>query len=120
MKLAEWGRANGVHPQTAYRWFREDRVSVPVRRLQSGPIGAGARVSSHNLDRQVARIMEWATGNGHTAGEMVTEVGSGQSGRRPRLRRIVPGPSAGVLMVEHRNRAMRAVAAAGREAEAGG
>lgn len=23
VKLAELARANGVHPQTAYRWFRE-------------------------------------------------------------------------------------------------
>ncbi|MDY6999275.1 MAG: IS607 family transposase, partial [Actinomycetota bacterium] len=38
MKLAEWARANGVHPQTAYRWFREDRMPVPARRLESGTI----------------------------------------------------------------------------------
>ena len=23
VKLAEWARRSGVHPQTAYRWFRE-------------------------------------------------------------------------------------------------
>lgn len=92
--MAEWARVNGVHPQTAYRWFRTDRMPVPVRRLESGTIwveaAAGssgarvvvyARVSSHDqrhdLDRQVARLAEWATANGREVGEVVREVGSG-------------------------------------------
>jgi putative resolvase len=29
---------NGVHPQTAYTWVREDRMPVPFRRLASGTI----------------------------------------------------------------------------------
>ena len=124
MKLAEWARANGVHPQTAYRWFREDRMPAPARRLESGTIWVDAvpagesgrvvvyaRVSSHDqrhdLERQVARLTEWATASGHAVGEVVTEVGSGLDGRRPRLRRILSDPSAGVLVVEHRDRLAR-------------
>jgi len=42
VKLAEWARANGVHPQTGYRWFREDRMPVPARRLESGTIWVDA------------------------------------------------------------------------------
>jgi putative resolvase len=42
VKLAGWARANGVHPQTAYRWFREDRMPVPARRLESGTIWVDA------------------------------------------------------------------------------
>ena len=38
VKLAEWARANRVHPQTAYRWFRQGRMPVPARRLASGTI----------------------------------------------------------------------------------
>jgi putative resolvase len=124
VKLAEWARANGVHPQTAYRWFREDRMPVPARRLESGTIwveapAAGqagrtvvyARVSSHDqrqdLDRQVARLVDWATSNGHVVGEVVCEVGSGVNGRRPKLRRILSDPSASVVIVEHRDRLAR-------------
>ena len=124
MKLAEWARANGVHPQTAYRWFREDRMPVPARRLESGTIWVDAapagqsgrvvvyaRVSSHDqrhdLDRQVARLTDWATRNGHAVGEVVTEVGSGLNGKRPKLRRILPDPSASVVVVEHRDRLAR-------------
>jgi putative resolvase len=139
VKLAEWARVNRVHPQTAYRWFREDRMPVPARRLASGTIwvdaavagDAGrvvvyARVSSHDqradLDRQVARVTGWATGNGHRVSEVVCEVGSGMNGNRPKLRRILPGPSVTVIVVEHRGRLARfgveqmesALAAAGR------
>jgi putative resolvase len=124
VKLAEWARANGVHPQTAYRWFRQDRMPVPARRLPSGTIwvdaaparAAGdvvlyARVSSHDqrrdLDRQVARLTEWATARGHAVAEVVTEVGSGLNGKRPKLRRVLSAPSASVIVVEHRDRLAR-------------
>jgi putative resolvase len=70
-----------------------------------------ARVSCHgqrhDLDRQVAWLTAWATGNGQVAGEVVTGVGSGLSGKRPKLRRILPGPSASVVIVEHRGRLAR-------------
>ena len=124
MKLAEWARANGVHPQTAYRWFREDRMPVPARRLESGTIWVDAaptdesgqvvvyaRVSSydqrHDLDRQVARLTSWATASGHAVGGVVTEVGSGLNGNRPKLRRILADPSVSVVVVEHRDRLAR-------------
>jgi putative resolvase len=124
VKLAEWARANGVHPQTAYRWFREDRMPVPACRLESGTIWVNAvpadesgrvvvyaRVSSrdqrHDLGRQVARLTSWATANGHAVGGVVTEVGSGLNGNRPKLRRILADPSATVIVVEHRDRLAR-------------
>jgi putative resolvase len=124
VKLAEWARSNGVHPQTAYRWFREDKMPVPARRLESGTIWVDAapedtsgrvvlyaRVSSHDqlsdLDQQVARLTSWATSNGREVGEVVTEVGSGLDGKRPKLRRILSDPSASVVVVEHRDRLAR-------------
>ena len=99
-------------------------MPVLARRLESGTIWVEtalapecgrvvvyARVSSHDqrhdLDRQVARLTEWATGNGHAVSEVVTEVGSGLSGKRPKLRRVLSDPSAGVVVVEHRDRLAR-------------
>ena len=122
--MAEWARGNGVHPQTAYRWFREDKMPVTARRLESGTIWVDApasrvagrtvvyaRVSSHDqradLDRQVARLTDWATSHGYVVGEVVTEVGSGLNGKRPKLRRILSDPSASVVVVEHRDRLAR-------------
>ncbi|BCI84603.1 hypothetical protein MTY66_62280 (plasmid) [Mycolicibacterium sp. TY66] len=37
-------------------------------------------------------------------GEVVTEVGSGFNGNRPKIRRVLSDPSAKVLVVEHRDR----------------
>jgi putative resolvase len=128
MKLAAWARANGVHPQTAYRWFRQGTMPVPARRLPSGTIlvevpGSDhdggldqravlyARVSAHDqrgeLDRQVTRLSGWATAQGVTVAEVVTEVGSGVNGRRPKLRRVLADPRAATIVVEHRDRLAR-------------
>jgi len=124
MKLAEWARVSGVHPQTAYRWFRQGTMPVPARRLPSGtilvdapdrPSGGRAvlyaRVSAHDqradLDRQVARLTAWATGQGVAVAEVVTEVGSGLDGKRPKLKRLLADPQATVIMVEHRDRLAR-------------
>jgi putative resolvase len=124
MKLAEWARANGVHPQTAYRWFRQGTMPVPARRLPSGtilvdtpgsPPGARvvlyARVSSHDqradLERQVARLTTWATRQGMVVAEVVREVGAGVNGKRPRLTRLLADPQATVIVVEHQDRLAR-------------
>src|SRR5947207_4027510 len=64
MNLTEWAKAQGVHPHTAYRWFREGILPVPATRVGprtilvnveaagGGPesataVGLYARVSSH-------------------------------------------------------------------------
>jgi putative resolvase len=99
-------------------------MPVPARRLESGTIWVDvasedmtgrvvlyARVSSHDqrsdLDRQVGRLTQWATSNGHEIGEVVCEVGSGMNGKRPKLRRILSDPSVSVVVVEHRDRLAR-------------
>lgn len=33
VNLTEWARAQGVHPQTARRWFREGTLPMPARRV---------------------------------------------------------------------------------------
>ena len=83
MNLTEWARAQGIHPQTAYRWFREGTLPVPAVRVNQRTVlvspyapvsepashfGLYARVSSHDqnadLDRQVARLTAWAADAG--------------------------------------------------------
>ena len=139
MNLADWAASVGVNRHTAYRWFREGTLPVPAQRVgrlilvktaasaaDSAAAVVYARVSSHDqradLDRQVARLTSWATSNGHRVGQVVTEVGSGLNGKRPKLRRILSDPDARVIVVEHRDRLARfgvehleaALAAAGR------
>src|SRR5271154_355391 len=101
MKLAEWARSYGVHPNTAYRWFADGTMPVPARRLASGTIVVEAeppnvevgrtvaycRVSTHDqrrdLERQAAAVSIWASQHGHSVDEVVTEIGSGLNTKRP-------------------------------------
>lgn len=125
MNLADWAESVGVNRHTAYRWFREGALPVPAERVgrlilvRTTPAGEGAaggvviyaRVSSHDqradLDRQVGRLTAWATEQGLTVVQVVTEVGSGLNGKRPKLRRILSDSDAKVLVVEHRDRLAR-------------
>lgn len=124
MKLSEWAVRNGVHYQTAWTWAKEGRMPVPVCQTPSGtwlvnepgPEASGrvvayCRVSSADqkadLDRQVARVVQAATGLGLPVAEVVTEVGSGLNGRRRKLHRILADPQATVIVVEHRDRLAR-------------
>ncbi|WP_327011809.1 IS607 family transposase [Dactylosporangium sp. NBC_01737] len=124
MSVAEWARRNGVHPQTAYRWFREGTMPVPARRLPSGTIMVDvvsddtqvqvvvyARVSSADqradLDRQVARVTAWVTGQNMVVSRVVTEVGSTLNGRRKKFLGLLRDPSVTTIVVEHRDRFAR-------------
>lgn len=124
MKLREWAAREGVHYQTASRWWRDGKLPVPARQTETGTIlvdvpvpgcAAGAvlsaRVSSSDqradLDRQVARLTGWATAHGMVVAGVVREVGSGLNGKRPKLRRVLSDPSATVIVVEHRDRLAR-------------
>jgi len=139
VKLAEWARSFGVHPQTAYRWFREDRMPVPARRLPSGTIVvdppedvagrtvAYVRVSSDDqrtdLEAQAGRVTSWCATQDIQVSEVVAEVGSGMNGRRPKLARLLRDPEVQTIVVEHRDRIARfgvehlaaALAATGRQ-----
>jgi putative resolvase len=125
VKLADWARANGVHPKTAYRWWRAGTLPVPARQVNArvilvddpgsaarvkgvGPVGLYARVSSHDqradLDRQVARLSEWAARTGRVVARVESEVGSGMNGTRPKVRRLLADPKVTTVVVEHRDR----------------
>ncbi|MCZ4607776.1 IS607 family transposase [Streptomyces sp. Lzd4kr] len=105
-------------------WAKEGRMPVPVRQTPSGTwlvdepvwevsgrVVASCRVSSADLrpdlDRQVARVIQGATGLGLPVAEVVTEVGSGLNGRRRKLHRLLSDPQAAVIVVEHRDRLAR-------------
>ncbi|PWR15996.1 IS607 family transposase [Micromonospora sicca] len=113
-----------MHPQTAYRWFREGTMPVPARRLPSGTIMVEvtddarqgqvvvyARVSSADqradLDRQVARVTAWVTGRDMAVARVVTEVGSALNGRRKKFLGLLRDPAVSTIVVEHRDRFAR-------------
>jgi putative resolvase len=125
VNLADWAESVGVNRHTAYRWFREGTLPVPAERVgRLILVGVGgcaasearaavlyARVSCHDqradLDRQVARLTAWASGQDLPVMQVVTEVGSGLNGKRPKLRRVLSDPDATVIVVEHRDRLAR-------------
>jgi putative resolvase len=126
MKLSEWAAQQGVHYQTAWRWWKRGTLPVPARQLASGtilvevpasPAGTAgrtviyARVSSHDrradLDRQVSRVMGWAGERQLAVDQVVTEVGSGVGGRRPKLARLLADAQVATIVVEHRDRLAR-------------
>ena len=142
VNLREWALSQGVHPQTAYKWFREGKLPVPARKMgklilvgdladrpaqHRGRTVVYARVSSADqkpdLDRQVARVISWGTEHGYEIGQVVTEVGSALNGKRRKFLSLLGDSSATVILVEHRDRFARfgaeyvsaALGAAGRQ-----
>jgi len=124
VNLTEWAHAQGIHVQTAYRWYREGTLPVPVRKVgrlilvspetateaarKTEGAGLYARVSSHDqesgLDGQVARLSAWAAEAGLAVVRVEAEVGSGMNESRAKVRRLLADPAVTVVVVEHRDR----------------
>jgi len=107
---------------TAWRWFKAGKLPVPARQLPSGtilveePSPGGrtvlyARVSSADgradLERQVERLKAFAQAQGWQDFEVVAEIGSGLSGKRRKLLRVLKDPTVGRIVVERRDRLAR-------------
>jgi predicted site-specific integrase-resolvase len=123
VNLKEWAAVQGIHPKTAYRWYREGKLPVPVKRVdrlilvdapaprKTGKVAVYARVSSADqkadLDRQVARVTAWAAEQGLAVGQVVTEIGSALIGPRRRFLALLRDPEVQAIVVEHRDRFAR-------------
>lgn len=126
MNLKEWAASQGIAYVTARRQYAAGRLPVPTYRLgrlimvgdplEAATCGCGqvvvyARVSSADqradLDRQVARVAEWATGQGLAVSGVVTEVGSALKGKRKKFLALLADPRVTTVVVEHRDRFAR-------------
>lgn len=123
MKLSVWAKREGIHYMTAWRWWRNGKLPVPVYQTPSGSVivslpearegrtAVYARVSAPDqtkaLDRQVARVTAWATAQGQRVDEVVMEVGSGLTGKRRNLLRMLANPDITTIIVEHWDRLAR-------------
>lgn len=124
VKLSEWAKREGIHYQTAWKWFKQGTLPVPARqtatgtilvdeprREEAGGVALYARVSSsdqrEDLDRQVGRLAAWATAQGLGVTATVAEVGSGLGGSRGKLKRLLADPAVGTVVVERRERLAR-------------
>lgn len=123
MRLRTWAEQQGISYVTAWRLFRDGKLPIPAEQLATGTIivkppiqtadGAAlyTRVSSSDqkadLDRQLARLSEFAAAHRLRVIDTVKEVGSGLNGHRRALLRLLGNPLIGVVVVEHRDRLMR-------------
>ncbi|MFE9690933.1 IS607 family transposase [Micromonospora sp. NPDC005806] len=125
MNLKEWAVSQGVSYATARRWFAAGKLPVPA--YQSGrlivvgepaPSAPGRQVVAvyacvssadqrADLDRQVARVTVWATGQDLRVGRVVTEVGSAFDGRRKKFLALLADKAVSTIVVEHRDRFAR-------------
>jgi predicted site-specific integrase-resolvase len=125
VNLKEWAAEHGVSYATAREWHRTGKLPVPSRKigglilvgdLADTPVPPGsavvyARVSSADqrpdLDRQVARVTTWATGQHLAVDRVVTEVGSALNGHRRKFLALLRDPKVSTIVVEHRDRFAR-------------
>lgn len=124
MKLTQWSKQQGITYRTAWQWFKEGKLPVPAIQTASGTIlvrgeaslevqgvSLYARVSSSDqksdLDRQIARLAQYAQAQGLPIVQIVTEIGSGLNGRRSKLMKLLKDEKAKIILVEHRDRFMR-------------
>lgn len=125
MNLAAWAERNGVARVTAYRWFRAGLLPVPARRVgrlilvdePAGDAGARSRTAVYagvssadqraDLDRQVAWVTAWATGEQIAVDMVVTEVGSALNGHRRKFLALLGDLSIGRIVVKRRDRFCR-------------
>ena len=139
MKLSQWAKQQGISYKTAWRWFKSGKLPVPAVQTNTGTIlieesktlsqgvALYARVSSsdqkQDVNRQVARLVQFANSQGLAVTKAITEIGSGLNGHLPRLKKLLADPKIRIIVVEHRDRLMRfgvdyieaALAAQGRE-----
>ncbi len=126
MNLKEWAAATGVSYVAARRQYAAGTLPVPTYRLgrlimvgepltgvspDAGQVVVYARVSSadqkSDLDRQVARVTMWATGQKLAVDRVVTEIGSAFDGRRKEFLGLLRDPAVTTIVVEHRDRFAR-------------
>jgi predicted site-specific integrase-resolvase len=124
MKLNDWAKENGISYITAYRWFKQGILPVkaeqiketgtiivyPIKQISNG-VALYARVSSGDqkadLERQLSRLVTYASEQKLSVVKAVSEVGSGLNGHRHKLMDILKDYTINGIIVEHRDRLAR-------------
>lgn len=130
IKLSEYAKKMQVEYGTAYRWFKNNQLTVKSKQLPTGTIlvedpndkqvnnsqrtktAIYARVSlseqrQTNLETQALRLCEYAAKKGYKVDQIVKEVGSGLNDQRPKLIKLLKDPTIKRIIVEHRDRLTR-------------
>ncbi|MGC8942461.1 MAG: IS607 family transposase, partial [Sulfurihydrogenibium sp.] len=113
----------GISYRTAWRWFKQGLIKgyqmptgtiiveeEPRKETQEVRCVIYARVSdkrSKDLEKQIQRLMDYATAKGYKIVKVVKEIGSGVNDKRPKLIEILQSDDYEVLLVEHKDRLTR-------------
>lgn len=129
MKLSDYARdVLGVSYQTAWRWWKADKLPHPAKQTKTGSViveytpgsdsgrpakvaAVYARVSSNEkkgeLDTQADRLVGYANARGWKVKHCVKEVGSGINDARKKLKSLLGKDDYSILVVEHKDRLAR-------------
>jgi putative resolvase len=126
MKLHDYARKMGVRYETAWHWWKAGLI--PGRQMATGTIIVEepdrppeqpaertvtiyARVSAAenrpHLESQTERLATYCAANGYQIAKVVKEIGSGVNDSRPKFLQLLADPAVKVIVVEHKDRAMR-------------
>lgn len=124
MKLADWARKQGIHYNTAYRWYKEGKLPVQAIKTatntilvqentlepENQKIAIYCRVSSHDkkgdLTRQVERCEEYCRSKGYSVCKVYKEIASGMNDNRPKFWKMFEDNNT-VIIVENKDRLTR-------------
>lgn len=125
MKLSLWAKKEGIHYNTAYRWYREGTMPVRAWKSESNSIfvedskilfktqpkvAVYCRVSSHNkkddLTRQVQRCLDFCSAKGYNVEKVYKEIASGMNDNRKEFWKMLDA-SPTIIVVENKDRLTR-------------
>jgi predicted site-specific integrase-resolvase len=124
MKLSDWADKQGIHYNTAYRWFRTGTLPVKSYQTKTGTIiveenepddgnhkvAIYCRVSSHNkkndLEAQVKRCESYCVAKGYSIDKTYKEIASGMNDDRRQLWKALDGDY-NIIVVENKDRLTR-------------
>lgn len=121
MKLSKWAEKKGISYKTAFRLVSSGQFPGVVERLPTGTIlvfdkepaerlgvALYVRVSSvdqkDDAQRQLERLKSFCSAKGWPVAAEVVEVGSGSTGKRRELLKVLADATVGAVVVEHRDR----------------
>jgi putative resolvase len=124
MKLSAYAKKMGVSYRTAWNWWKAGKLlgrqmasgTILVEETGSSPqvreqVAVYTRVSSAenraNLDSQAERVLTYCRAKGYQIHVIVKEVGSGVNDSRPKFLHLLADPTIRVIVVEHKDRAIR-------------
>jgi predicted site-specific integrase-resolvase len=126
MKLSDYAKQMGVRYETAWRWYRDDKLqgrrvgprTIIIIEGQEAPaspaplrVAIYARVSSaehkSTLESQAERLAAYCAARGYQVVKVVKEVGSGVNASRPKLLALLEDQSIGLIVAEHQDRLTR-------------